>query len=119
MVTTPARATGRSDRCGPDNLVSVSARRGEVCPVDLSVDLEARGDRTSAIYRALHVTARFADPSVDDTAVVRAAIEVGVAVEALCADTIGPGVPPGLAFGYGAAATDSITPGLRRLARLL
>jgi GntR family transcriptional regulator/MocR family aminotransferase len=67
----------------------------------------------------MHVTATFADPEVDDAAVVRAALEVGVAVESLSSYAIGPDVPPGLVFGYGAAVTASITPGLRRLARLL
>jgi GntR family transcriptional regulator/MocR family aminotransferase len=67
----------------------------------------------------LHVTATFADPEVDDAAVVAAALGVGVAVEALSSYAIGPDVPPGLVFGYGAAVTGSITPGLRSLARLL
>jgi len=67
----------------------------------------------------LHVTATFHDEAVDDAAVVAAAAEAGVAVEALSAYAHGPGVPPGLVLGYGAAVTSSITPGLERLARLL
>jgi GntR family transcriptional regulator/MocR family aminotransferase len=67
----------------------------------------------------LHVTATFHDEAVDDAAVVAAAAQSGVAVEALSAYAHGPGVPPGLVLGYGAAVTSSITPGLERLARLL
>ena len=67
----------------------------------------------------LHITATFADPGVDDAAVVASALEIGVALESLSSYAIGSDVPPGLVFGYGAAATGSITPGLRSLARLL
>ncbi len=67
----------------------------------------------------LHVTATFRDPDTDDAAVAAAANAAGVAVDALSAYSIGTGVPSGLVFGYGAAATGSITPGMVRLATLL
>jgi GntR family transcriptional regulator/MocR family aminotransferase len=66
----------------------------------------------------LHVTALFRDPGVDDVAVVAAAAERGVAVEALSTYAAGEPVR-GLVFGYGALRTDAVTPGLERLARLL
>ncbi|CAI9417557.1 MocR-like pyridoxine biosynthesis transcription factor PdxR [Nocardioides sp. T2.26MG-1] len=78
------------------------------------------GDRLEVVPSAagLHVTATFRDAGVDDVGVATAALRAGVAVEALSAYAHGPGVPPGLVLGYGAAVTASITPGLRRLARL-
>ncbi|HYF72954.1 MAG TPA: PLP-dependent aminotransferase family protein [Nocardioides sp.] len=78
------------------------------------------GDRLEVVPSAagLHVTATFRDASVDDAEVAAAALAAGVAVEPLSAYAQGPGVPPGLVLGYGAAVTASITPGLERLARL-
>jgi GntR family transcriptional regulator/MocR family aminotransferase len=65
----------------------------------------------------LHVTAVFGSPT-DDVAVASAAAEQGVAVEALSSYAIGEPVS-GLAFGYGAVASATVTPGLELLARLL
>jgi GntR family transcriptional regulator/MocR family aminotransferase len=65
----------------------------------------------------LHVTALFRGPA-DDTGVVAAAAEAGVAVEALSSYAAGLPVP-GLVFGYGATRTVAVTPGLELLARLL
>ncbi|WP_395655948.1 PLP-dependent aminotransferase family protein [Nocardioides sp.] len=65
----------------------------------------------------LHVSATFREPT-DDAAVVAAALEEGVAVEALSAYAVAAPVT-GLVLGYGAVETESITPGLERLARLL
>jgi GntR family transcriptional regulator/MocR family aminotransferase len=77
------------------------------------------GDRLELVPSSagLHVAGRLRDGG-DDLAVVRAAGEQGVAVEAL-SSFASRGRPTGLVFGYGAVVTDSITPGLRRLARLL
>jgi GntR family transcriptional regulator/MocR family aminotransferase len=66
----------------------------------------------------LHVTARFRDPAIDDRAVVRAAQEHGILVDALSAYAADSGTP-GLVIGYGAADPASIRPGLERLAGLL
>lgn len=65
----------------------------------------------------LHVTTVFREPA-DDGAVVAAAAERGVAVEALSSYATGASVP-GLVFGYGATRTEAVTPGLRLLAPLL
>jgi GntR family transcriptional regulator/MocR family aminotransferase len=65
----------------------------------------------------LHVTTVFREP-IDDGAVVAAAAEQGVVVEALSSYAAGAPVS-GLVFGYGATRTEAVTPGLRRLARLL
>jgi GntR family transcriptional regulator/MocR family aminotransferase len=67
----------------------------------------------------LHVTAVLRDPVRDDTAIAASASQAGVVVEALSSYAIGPGAPPGIVFGYGAARTDSIRPGLELLARQL
>lgn len=67
----------------------------------------------------LHVCATFADARVDDAALVTAAAEQGLAIEALSSYAAGPVAPPGLVLGYGATVTASIRPGLERLARLL
>lgn len=64
----------------------------------------------------LHVATLFRDLRRDDAAVVELAATEGVAVEAL--SSYG-GDRPGLVFGYGAAETASITPGLERLRTLL
>lgn len=64
----------------------------------------------------LHVAAHFRDPAASDVEVVGRAAERGVAVEAL--SSYG-GERPGLVFGYGAAETASITPGLERLRKIL
>jgi GntR family transcriptional regulator/MocR family aminotransferase len=79
------------------------------------------GDRLELVPCAagLHVTATFVDRDIDDVAVVGAAAAEGIAVEALSTYTVGPDPRPGLALGYGAAVTASITPGLRRLAGIL
>lgn len=54
---------------------------------------------------------------VDATAVAERARSEGIAIEALSA--YGSHPREGLVFGYGAVVTDSIRPGIRRLARLL
>jgi GntR family transcriptional regulator/MocR family aminotransferase len=66
----------------------------------------------------LHVAARFRDPAVDDERIRAAALERGIAFDALSAYATGD-CRPGLVLGYGAADTATITPGLRRLAGLL
>ncbi|WP_036569971.1 MocR-like pyridoxine biosynthesis transcription factor PdxR [Nocardioides sp. URHA0032] len=65
----------------------------------------------------LHVAALFTTP-VDDAAVAATALEHGIAVEALSSYAVSAPVS-GLVFGYGATATQAVTPGLERLARLL
>lgn len=67
----------------------------------------------------LHICATFAERGVDDAAVVAAAAEEGLAVEALSSYAVGADAPAGLVLGYGATVTASIAPGLARLARLL
>jgi GntR family transcriptional regulator/MocR family aminotransferase len=64
----------------------------------------------------LHVAALLRDPTVSEPHVVASAATEGVVVEALSAYG---GSRPGLVFGYGAAETSSITPGLQRLRRVL
>jgi GntR family transcriptional regulator / MocR family aminotransferase len=66
----------------------------------------------------LHITSLLRDQSVDDVDVVRRAAEEGLVVEALSSYTVG-GTPRGIVLGYGAAVTESIRPGLRRLERVL
>ena len=78
------------------------------------------GDRLEVVPSAagLHVTATFRDATIDDAAIVAAALQHGVAIEALSSYSAGEPVS-GLVFGYGAAVTAAITPGLELLARLL
>ena len=64
----------------------------------------------------LHVAALLRDLAVSDHEVAAIAATEGVAVEALSGYG---GSGPGLVFGYGAAETSSITPGLQRLRRIL
>ncbi|MCW2798358.1 PLP-dependent aminotransferase family protein [Nocardioides sp.] len=64
----------------------------------------------------LHVAALLRDPAVPDVEVVGLAAAEGVVVEAL--SSYG-GRRPGLVFGYGAAETASITPGLALLRTIL
>ncbi|MCW2766576.1 MAG: transcriptional regulator, GntR family [Nocardioides sp.] len=64
----------------------------------------------------LHVSALFRDPSVVDGEVAGLAAAEGVVTEPL---TSYGGERPGLVFGYGAAETASITPGLERLRAIL
>ncbi|MBJ7357825.1 MAG: PLP-dependent aminotransferase family protein [Nocardioides sp.] len=66
----------------------------------------------------LHITTLLRDQSVDDTEVVGRAAEQGLVVEAL-SQYSGSGTPRGIVLGYGAAATESIRPGLARLAAVL
>jgi GntR family transcriptional regulator/MocR family aminotransferase len=66
----------------------------------------------------LHVTSLLRDQSVDDAEVVRRAAEDGLVIEALSSYSVG-GTPRGIVLGYGAAVTDTIRPGLVRLARVL
>ena len=66
----------------------------------------------------LHVTTLLRDQSVDDTDVVATLAEQGVVVEPL-SQYATTGRPRGIVMGYGAADTDSITPGLARLAAVL
>jgi GntR family transcriptional regulator / MocR family aminotransferase len=66
----------------------------------------------------LHVTTLLRDPAASDTAVAVRAAEAGVVVEPLSAYAVAD-PRPGLVIGYGAARTESITPGLRRLGRVL
>ncbi|QIG45995.1 PLP-dependent aminotransferase family protein [Nocardioides anomalus] len=66
----------------------------------------------------LHMTTVLRDQSRDDGAVVRAAAEEGVAVEALSSYAVG-GAPRGVVLGYGAADPATIRPGLARLAGVL
>jgi len=47
------------------------------------------------------------------------AAEIGIAVDSVASYTAGELVRDGLVFGYGAAVTESIEPGIRKLARLL
>ncbi|MFC4783852.1 MocR-like pyridoxine biosynthesis transcription factor PdxR [Nocardioides sp. MAHUQ-72] len=79
------------------------------------------GDRLELVDSAagLHVTALATEPCLDDVGLARDAADQGVAVDALSTYSLDGRGPSGLVLGYGAARTDSITPGLRRLARLL
>jgi GntR family transcriptional regulator/MocR family aminotransferase len=66
----------------------------------------------------LHLTARLPD-GADDRAIAGRAAAAGIALEALSAYAADGVAAPGLVLGYGAAVTESIRPGIRRLARLL
>jgi GntR family transcriptional regulator/MocR family aminotransferase len=66
----------------------------------------------------LHITTVLRDQDVNDVAVVAAAAEQGVVVEALSSYAV-TGRPRGIVLGYGAADTPSIEPGLARLAAVL
>ena len=77
------------------------------------------GDHLRVVPSAagLHLTAVFADRTVDDRALVAAARADGVAVDALTAYSLAGDGRPGLVLGYGALRPASVTPGLALLAR--
>jgi GntR family transcriptional regulator / MocR family aminotransferase len=65
----------------------------------------------------LHLTAVLTDPARDDRAIVAAAREDGVALDALSAYSLGERPRSGLVLGYGALRPESVRPGLALLAR--
>ncbi|GAA4695633.1 PLP-dependent aminotransferase family protein [Nocardioides conyzicola] len=95
---------------------AVYAERRDLLRTELDRQL---GDVLTVVPSAagLHLTAVFADPTVDDGAVARACRADGVALDALSAYAVGPGRRVGLVLGYGALRPASITPGLALVAR--
>jgi GntR family transcriptional regulator/MocR family aminotransferase len=67
----------------------------------------------------LHVCTTFADPTVDDLAVARAAADRGVAVEPLSPRFLTVPPQPGLALGFRHITAERIPEAVRRLAEIL